>query len=121
VAESAAVYFEQRRLAALEECIDLQLALERHNDVIAELNALISEYPLHEKFRCELMLALYRAGRTADAVSTYQAARQTFVTDLGLEPGAAMQKLLRSILGQDARLSLSMRDPRHHGELTNSR
>ena len=81
------------RLAALEQRIELDLALGRHAPLVAELEALTAEHPYRERFHAQLMLALYRAGRQADALDAYRRARATLVEELGLEPGRELQRL----------------------------
>jgi predicted ATPase len=72
---------------------------------VPELEALVSEQPLRERPRAQLMLALYRAGRQAEALQTYQDARRTLVDELGVEPSAALQELQASILRQERTLA----------------
>jgi len=96
---------EELRLRALELKIDAELALGRHDDVVPQLERLIAEAPLRERFRAQLMLALYRAGRQAEALEAYQHARSTLVDELGIEPGPELQRLERQILNQDPRLA----------------
>jgi DNA-binding SARP family transcriptional activator/DNA-binding beta-propeller fold protein YncE len=95
---------EEERVAALTERIDCELALGRHDDVIAELKTLVKQYPLRERLWAQLMLALYRSGRQADALAVYQDARRTFVDQLGLEPSRELQNLERAILTHEATL-----------------
>jgi DNA-binding SARP family transcriptional activator len=95
---------EEERFAALTERIDCELALGRHDDVIAELKTLVHHYPLRERLWAQLMVALYRAARQADALAAYQEARRTFVDRLGLEPSPEVQSLERAILTHDATL-----------------
>jgi DNA-binding SARP family transcriptional activator len=95
---------EEERLAALTERIDCELALGRHDDLIAELKLLVEQYPLRERLRAQLMVALYRSARQADALAAYQDARRTFVDQLGLEPSRELQGLERAILTHDATL-----------------
>jgi len=95
---------EELRLAALEERIDADLALGRHAELVSELEALVREHPLREGLRAQLMLALYRSGRQAEALAAYQHARRTLAEELGLEPGRTLQELERAILRQDAQL-----------------
>ena len=92
------------RLAAVEERIEADLALGRHADLIGELEALVAENPHRERLRGQLMLALYRSGRQAEALEGYRNARRVLVEELGLEPGAALQRLEKSILVQDDHL-----------------
>ena len=94
------------RLTALMDRIDSDLALGLHEQVIGDLEALVAEHPLHERLRGQYMLALYRAGRQADALGAYQDARATLVEELGLEPSAALQRLERGILNHDPALEL---------------
>jgi DNA-binding SARP family transcriptional activator/ABC-type oligopeptide transport system substrate-binding subunit/outer membrane protein assembly factor BamB len=96
---------EELRLAALEERAEIDLALGRHADLIAELELLVGEHPFREGFRRQLMVALYRCGRQAEALQVYQQARQTLVEELGLEPGQSLRELEQAILRQDASLS----------------
>ena len=79
----------ERRISALEERIDLDLALGNHLDVIAELRALVAEYPLRERLRGLLMSALYRSGRQADALAAYQDARRQLRDEVGVAPARA--------------------------------
>jgi DNA-binding SARP family transcriptional activator/class 3 adenylate cyclase len=96
---------EDLRLVALEQRIDADLELERHADVIAELETLVRQYPMRERLRGQLMVALYRAGRQADALQAYQEARRAMVGELGIEPSPALQELHASILRQDLRVA----------------
>jgi len=95
---------EELRLGATEDRIDADLALGRHADVIGELEALAAVHPLRERLHEQLMLALYRGGRQAEALGAYRAARQMMVRELGLEPGPALQRLEGAILRQDPAL-----------------
>jgi DNA-binding SARP family transcriptional activator len=79
---------EELRLGATEDRIEADLALGRHADVVSELAALVAVYPLRERLHGQLMLALYRGGRQAEALEAYQAARRTLVRELGLEAAA---------------------------------
>jgi predicted ATPase/DNA-binding SARP family transcriptional activator len=92
---------EEERLACLEQRIDADLEAGRHAALVGELEALVAEHPLRERFRGQLMLALYRAGRQADALDAYQRARSVLVEELGIEPGPELQELNRRILQQD--------------------
>jgi predicted ATPase/DNA-binding SARP family transcriptional activator len=97
---------EELRLAALEDRIDADLILGRHGQLVGELERLVSEHPLRERLRAQLMLSLYRAGRQADALAVYQRARRTLVDELGIEPGEPLRRLERAILAHDPSLSL---------------
>jgi DNA-binding SARP family transcriptional activator len=92
---------ENVRLAALEQRIEADLALGRHGQLVGELETLVREHPHRERLRGQLMLALYRAGRQADALEAYRDARDA-LDELGLEPGAALRRLERQVLTQDA-------------------
>jgi predicted ATPase/DNA-binding SARP family transcriptional activator len=96
---------EELRIAAAENRLEAELWLGRHDQAVGELEALIAENPLRERLRGLLMLALYRAGRQADALDAYRAARQALVDELGLEPGPELRELEQAILRQDESLS----------------
>jgi DNA-binding SARP family transcriptional activator len=98
---------EELRLAAFEKRIDRDLEVGRAAELIGELEALVAEHPLRERFCAQLMLALYRAGRQAEALAAYRGARETLVEELGIEPGAALQELERAILRQDPSLDVA--------------
>jgi DNA-binding SARP family transcriptional activator len=104
-AQAEAARIEKLRLHALELKLEAELALGRHDDVLPELEFLIGEEPLHERFRAQLMLALYRAGRQAEALEVYQVGRSRLVEELGIEPGPELQRLERLILNQDPALA----------------
>src|SRR4051794_725339 len=95
---------EEARLAALEDCIDAELELGHDAELVGELEVLVEEHPLRERFRAQLMRALYRAGRQADALAAFQEARQVLTEELGLEPGEQLRTLQQAILRQDASL-----------------
>jgi DNA-binding SARP family transcriptional activator len=95
---------EELRLVAREERIDADLELGRHADVIGELEGLVRDHPLRETFRKQLMLALYRAGRQAEALEVYQDARARFIDELGIEPGPELKRLQAEILRHEAGL-----------------
>jgi hypothetical protein len=95
---AVATRLTERHLALVEENAEIQLQLGNHHDVIGELRALVAAHPVRERLRAQLMTALYRAGRQAEALAEYQQARQTLVTELGLEPGPSLRQLERAIL-----------------------
>src|SRR5437764_4346010 len=97
---------EELRLVALEDRLDVDLACGRHAAVVADLARLVAEEPLRERPRAQLMLALYRAGRHAEALQVYAGARRTLVEEVGIEPGARLRELERQILAQDPALAL---------------
>jgi YVTN family beta-propeller protein len=96
---------EEQRLAALEDRIEADLALGRHSSVVAELEGLVHTHPYRERLRGQLMLALYRSGRQADALDAYRDARTALAEQLGLEPGQDLKDLERRILSQDPSLA----------------
>jgi DNA-binding SARP family transcriptional activator len=101
-AQAEIARLEERRRAALEERIEADLAVGRHAELVGELEALVGVEPLRERLRGQLMLALYRSGRQADALAAYREGREALVGELGIEPGRALQELERAILRQDA-------------------
>jgi DNA-binding SARP family transcriptional activator len=100
-AQLAIVRLEELRLAAIELRIEAQLALGEHARLAGELQALVLEHPLRERLWGQLMLALYRDGRQAEALEAYRAVRRRLVEEIGLEPGAELHDLERRILDQD--------------------
>ena len=89
------------RMAAGEQLVDAKLALGRHGEVIGPLERMVEEHPYHERLRAQLMLALYRADRQADALQAYQDARRQLVEELGIEPGERLRELEAAMLAQD--------------------
>src|SRR5262249_40447611 len=104
-AQAESLRLEEQRLSALEERLDADLALGRHAELIAALERLVSQEPLRERLRGQLMLALYRSGRQGEALDVYRKTRREYAEELGLEPGEALQQLERAILNQDPALS----------------
>jgi predicted ATPase/DNA-binding SARP family transcriptional activator len=104
-AQGNATRLEEMRWSAREQRIDLLLAVGRHREAVGELGALVSEQPLRERFHEQLVLALYRCGRQADALRAFEAARSTLVDELGLDPGPTLQALQRNVLSQDPTLN----------------
>jgi DNA-binding SARP family transcriptional activator len=98
---------EERRLAALEDQADADLAAGRHADLAGRLPGLIAQSPLRERLRGQLMLALYRCGRQSEALAAYQQARELLRDELGLDPGSQLQSLQRQILAADSKLDYS--------------
>jgi DNA-binding SARP family transcriptional activator len=96
---------DESRISVLEERIELDLAIGVDADLIAELRDLVAEYPLRERLHGLLMLALYRAGRQADALAAFRDARRHLHDELGVEPGAALQQLHQQILAADPKLA----------------
>jgi DNA-binding SARP family transcriptional activator len=98
---AAASRLDEERIAAIETRLALELDLGRHHELAGELAELVGEFPLREGLRGQLMLALYRCGRTAEALAAYRQARQTMIKELGIEPGERLQQLERAILNSD--------------------
>src|ERR671931_2569039 len=103
-ARDAGARLEDERLAALEERIDADLALGRHDRLVPELEELVAREPLRERPRAQLMLALYRSGRQADALELYRRTRETLSEELGIEPSLELQELERKMLQHDPSL-----------------
>ena len=108
-AEAEIARLEELRLVALEQRLEADLALGHHRELVGELEALVAVHPLRERLRAQLMLALYRSGRQADALDVYRRTRETLVDELGVEPGPELQELERAILRHDR--SLEARRP----------
>ncbi len=112
--EFAFADFAQREIARLEELrletaegrFEAMLRLGRHGAVVAELEVRVAEHPLRERLRGQLMLALYRSGRQAEALEVYRKGRRLMSDELGLEPGANLQRLEKAILAQDPALDV---------------
>jgi DNA-binding SARP family transcriptional activator/Tfp pilus assembly protein PilF len=96
---------QQQRLQAIEWRIDADLRLGRHSQLVPDLYGLAKEHPLRERFHAQLMLALYRCGRQAEALDAYRAARTTLITELGVEPGAELQQIHHQLLSSDPELT----------------
>lgn len=105
-AQRAITALEELRLEAVEDRVDADLALGRHGELVAEIEGLVAANPFRERLRGHLMLALYRAGRQAEALEAYQAARAALVDELGIEPGPALRDLEQAILRQDPALDV---------------
>ena len=105
-AQAAITRLEELRLVALEQRMDASLRLGREATLLAELEALVWDHPLRERFRAQLMLALYRAGRQAEALDVYRKTRQALVDELGIDPSKALVELEQQILRQDPGLDL---------------
>lgn len=106
-AHAAARELAELRLRTLEQRIETELQLGEHHLVLAELERLVAAEPLRETLRALLMLALYRCGRQAEALDQYRQVRRLLADELGLEPGAPLQALERSILRHEARLEIA--------------
>jgi peptide/nickel transport system substrate-binding protein len=109
-AQPAIAQFEELRLAAVEERIEADLALGRERDLVGELSALVERNPLRERLRIQLMLALYRCGRQAEALDVFQEYRRGLAQEIGLDPSARLRDLESAILARDPSLE------RHPGQ-----
>ena len=98
---------EDLRLGCLSDRIEADLALGRHENVVGELEGLVAEHPLHERLRGQLMLALYGAGRQAEALAVYREARRVLVDELGIEPSPELRELEQAILRQEGSVRVS--------------
>ena len=103
-AQTEIARLEELRLTALEARIEADLALGRQDSLVAELETLVAVHPYREGLRAQLMLALYRSGRQAEALETYRRARRAFSEELGIEPSSRLQELERAILRHDSSL-----------------
>jgi predicted ATPase/DNA-binding SARP family transcriptional activator len=114
-AQSEIGRLEELRLEALQERIETDLALGGSAELLRELELLVGQHPLRERLRAQLMLALYRSGRQADALAAYREARRSLVETLGIEPTIALRQLERSILDQDPALDRVTAEPSADG------
>jgi YVTN family beta-propeller protein len=105
-AQSAIAHCEELHLGAVEERVEADLVLGQARELVGELRDLVTRHPLRERLRGQLMLALYRAGRQAEALEVYQHFRKTLSEELGLEPGPGLQQLELAILHRDPALDL---------------
>ena len=110
-AQADVARLEELRWAALEQRIDADLATGRHAEIVGELESLIAQNPLKERLRGQLMLALYRSGRQAEALEAYRHAQRELAEELGLEPSADLRRLERAILEHDPSLDLPSAAP----------
>ena len=106
-AAPAARRLAELRLSALEQRLEADLELGRHEALVGELEALVEREPLREVPRRQLMLALYRCGRQADALARHREGRRALVEELGIEPSPALQELEKAILRHDPRLGVT--------------
>lgn len=98
---------DRLRLQATEWRLEADLRLGRHADLVLELQALTAEYPLRERFHAQLMLALYRSGRAAEALAAFEHARRTLADQLGVDPGPDLRRLHERMLRSDAGLTVT--------------
>lgn len=99
---------QEHRLSALEDRIEADLAVGRHAELIAEVRALVAAHPFRERLRGQLMIALYRAGRRAEALAAYRQGGAVLAEELGLDPGAELRRLEQMILTADSSLDLAV-------------
>jgi YVTN family beta-propeller protein len=104
-AQAEIARLEELRLALVERRIDTELELGDDRELVPELEQLVAEHPLRERFRAQLMTALYRSGRQGDALAVFQDARRVLLDELGLEPGDELRRLQRAILEHDPQLT----------------
>ncbi|MEV0124251.1 BTAD domain-containing putative transcriptional regulator [Streptomyces sp. NPDC050703] len=107
--QTACAHLNETKLMAKDLLIEAQLALGLHREVVPQLKQLLTRHPLRERFCEQLMLALYRSGRQADAINVYYRVREHLSNDLGLEPGPGMRSRLAEILKQEPSLILAGR------------
>jgi DNA-binding SARP family transcriptional activator/tetratricopeptide (TPR) repeat protein len=106
IVHAAATRLNENRLTVLENCLDLDLQLGRHHEIVGELTELVTEHPLRERLRAQLMLALYRSGQRAEALHVFRVGREILVDELGLDPGDELRRLEAAILASDRSLNL---------------
>ncbi|MEV4319545.1 BTAD domain-containing putative transcriptional regulator [Actinocrispum sp. NPDC049592] len=104
VVATTAARLDEERLAAQENCVDWELGMNRHRELISELVERVAAHPLRERSRAQLMLALHRSGRQAEALETFRNVRKELIDQLGLEPGEQLRRLEAQILADDPRL-----------------
>jgi predicted ATPase/DNA-binding SARP family transcriptional activator len=106
-AQSEIARLDELHLSCLEQRVDADLAAGRHAELIGELEAVVTDHPLRERPREQLMLALYRSGRQAEALTTYRDGRHALVDELGIDPGRSLRELEQAILRQDPALDVT--------------
>jgi hypothetical protein len=110
-AQAEVARLEAMKVRAVERRVDADLALGRHADLVGEIEGLVAAHALHERFREQLMLALYRSSRQADALSAYQDAYQVLAGELGLVPGPGLRSMEAAILHQDPAIGYVSPEP----------
>ena len=110
-AQAEAARLEELRLCCADDLVEAELSLGRHTAVVAELEQRVGRHPMRERPRAQLMLALYRSGRQADALAVYRAGRRVLHDELGLEPGAPLQALEQAVLRHDPDLAWEPPEP----------
>ena len=109
-ARPEAARLEDLRLAAIEDRVEAELALGAHADLVPELEFLAARHPTRERLVAQLMVALYRAGRQADALAAYRSARESLIEELGLEPGPELKRLEAAVLAHEPSLDVARVD-----------
>ena len=105
-ASSAIARLEEAQAAAIEDRVEAEAAAGRHSELVSDLRQLVARYPTRERLAGQLMLALYRCGRQADALEAYHQARRYLIEEIGIEPGPELKALQEAILHQDPSLKL---------------
>lgn len=103
-AQATIARLDELHLAAVEDWIDAELQLGHHAAIVGELRALVSDHPLHERAQAQLVLALYRSGRQAEALEAYRRARGALTDEVGIEPSRTLRQLHTAVLRQDPEL-----------------
>ncbi|WP_223830295.1 AfsR/SARP family transcriptional regulator [Nocardiopsis quinghaiensis] len=106
-----AARLEEKRVNLVETYLDLDLGLGRHQELVGEISELVKEHPLRERLRGQLMLALFRSGRRAEALESYRRGRELLLEELGLDPGEELRALEHAILNDDSSLRLEPSAP----------
>jgi len=101
VIQAAATRLSEYRMSVLQDCLDIEFQLGQHASLVGELTGLVADHPLNERFRAQLMLALYKSGRQAEALDTFRAGREILREELGIDPGRELCDLERAILAHD--------------------
>ncbi|MDT4997389.1 MAG: hypothetical protein QOD45_1457, partial [Pseudonocardiales bacterium] len=114
--EPYAARLEEIRLTAREAEVDARLALGEHAALVADLDELVSRYPLREQLQGQRMLALYRSGRQADALAAYRGVHRMLADELGTAPGPQLQELHAAMLAQDPAIGVPSATPRFGGQ-----
>ena len=109
---AAATRLDEQRIAVVEACIDARLESGQAREVVPELEHLVDQHPFRERLRAQLMVALYRSGRQAEALAAFQDARRVLIDELGIEPGVELRDLEQKILDHDPSLALGAAPPR---------
>jgi len=107
--QAGAARLDEQRITVIEERLALELDLGRHHELVGELAGLTEQFALRERLREQLMLALYRSGRAAEALQVYQQTRRMMIEELGIEPGAQLQRLQHAVFAADPALDPPVR------------